>query len=273
MNTLKSFFLLSLLASLSFTWLNAEGNLSEQDLNLNQAVLEQNSTEKTQAGQMQAREQEPHKTLEFSLSSLYSNADAVVKSVIVILVLFSVLSWAVFFAKSLRYNALLKMTKKDKQSLSELSNLDQVANLSPLSLALVQEIQDERQKSEADAHLEKRIQIRLESKLKELVFNAKLGIALLASIGSSAPFIGLFGTVWGIMNAFIGISKNDSVSLAVVAPGIAEALFATAFGLAAAIPAVLFYNYLLRLSIKFAQRLDENATMLFVMSLRGNKTC
>lgn len=260
MYIVKSFFLFFVLMSLSFTQLHAH-------------LSEQNSTQELiQAGE-QAKQQTPHKSLDFSLSSLYLNADVVVKSVILILVFFSVLSWAVFFAKSLRYNALLKMAKKDKLSLSKLLNLNEQAQLSPLSLALVQELQDEKQKDDLSTNLEKRIQIRLESKLKELVFNAKLGIALLASIGSSAPFIGLFGTVWGIMNAFIGISKSDSVSLAVVAPGIAEALFATAFGLAAAIPAVLFYNYLLRLSIKFSQRLDENATMLFVMSLRKDKVC
>ncbi|EOH3945418.1 MotA/TolQ/ExbB proton channel family protein, partial [Campylobacter jejuni] len=92
---------------------------------------------------------------------------------------------------------------------------------------------------------------------------------LLASIGASAPFIGLFGTVWGIMNAFIGIANLGNASLAVVAPGIAEALFATAFGLIAAIPAVLFYNYLTRKNLKLMHHLDELANFVYILFHRS----
>jgi biopolymer transport protein TolQ len=85
---------------------------------------------------------------------------------------------------------------------------------------------------------------------------AERGLAILATIGSSAPFVGLFGTVWGIMNAFRGIAQSRDTNLAVVAPGIAEALFATALGLLAAIPAVIFYNWLAGSLDRFATRLD-----------------
>lgn len=258
MNFCRLFCIVMLCQNLAFA------NLNQTELNSN-SILKQdlNSTS-------QLNSNEPKK-LDFSISSLYLNADIVVKAVILILVLFSVLTWAVFFTKFFMYRALLKSLKRDKICIENLKNFDDLSKFNTKSIAknLIQEMKDERAKSAYNnAALKKRIKIRLKNKILIYVNDAKSLTALLASIGSSAPFIGLFGTVWGIMNAFIGISQQESVSLAVVAPGIAEALFATAFGLAAAIPAVLFYNYLVRLGANFAHKLDENATMLYIIDDR-----
>lgn len=207
--------------------------------------------------------------LDFSISSLYKNADIIVKIVICILAFFSLLTWAVFFAKILMFKSLFKGIKKDKIIIDKLDDFSNLTHFDDKSIAkeLIEAIKDENSKSKG-GNLAQRVKIRLDNKVGKYCIQVRSFNALLACISSSAPFIGLFGTVWGIMNAFIGIAQQESVSLAVVAPGIAEALFATAFGLAAAIPAVLFYNYLLRLSVNFAHKLDENATMLYVIADR-----
>ncbi|MWV62446.1 MotA/TolQ/ExbB proton channel family protein [Helicobacter saguini] len=235
--------------------------------------------------------QNPH---EFTFYGLYSNADIVVKNVIWILSLFSILTWCVLICKFYQYYKATKMIKADydliKNAIS-FQNLRDNNALSPISKGFISEINDEITKTNAldskenskenskdssqnitessikstrNSNLKNRLKIRLETATQGLLAKMRLGVALLASIGSSAPFIGLFGTVWGIMNSFIGIAKSDNASLAVVAPGIAEALFATAFGLVAAIPAVLFYNYLTRLGIAFSHKIDSIITNLYL---------
>lgn len=222
---------------------------------------------------------------EFTFYGLYSNADIVVKNVIWILSLFSILTWCVLICKFYQYYKASKMIKADydiiKNAIS-FQNLRENTALSPISTAFINEINDEITKTNAldskdliteskgtrNSNLKNRLKIRLESAAQGLLGKMRLGVALLASIGSSAPFIGLFGTVWGIMNSFIGIAKSDNASLAVVAPGIAEALFATAFGLVAAIPAVLFYNYLTRVGVSFSHKIDSIVTSLYLSTDR-----
>lgn len=228
---------------------------------------------------------------EFSFYGLYSNADIVVKNVIWILSFFSILTWCVLICKVYQYFIASKNIKRDYEILknaTSFQNIKSDSNLSTITRLFVNNINDEITKSfntkdsiESNlqssknspldsmtsinnANLKNRLKLRLENASSNLLAKMRLGVALLASIGSSAPFIGLFGTVWGIMNSFIGIAKADNASLAVVAPGIAEALFATAFGLVAAIPAVLFYNYLTRLGVSFAHKLDSIITMLYL---------
>ncbi|CZE46813.1 biopolymer transport ExbB protein [Campylobacter geochelonis] len=234
-----------------------ENNVSTLEQNISQSLNQSEKNESNLAG--------------LSFYSLYQNAHIVVKIVIYILVLFSVLTWAVFVAKSLRYLLLIKEIKADKEVLKNKTNsvnLDEFSSQS-LAKALFLEIKDEFKKSNIkDNELKNRFKVRLESASSSMIQKARSFVTLLASIGSSAPFIGLFGTVWGIMNSFIGIAKADNASLAVVAPGIAEALFATAFGLVAAIPAVLFYNYLTRLGAKFANELNELITTIYLISDR-----
>lgn len=207
---------------------------------------------------------------EFSVYSLYKNADLIVKIVICILIFFSIISWSVFIAKIWQFALYNKNLKRELQRLKEIKFLNELKSLKKTSFTneISAEILDEIHKSNALSNTQKRILSRIETKISTILNESKNLTAILASIGSSAPFIGLFGTVWGIMNAFIGIANSNDTGLDVVAPGIAEALFATAFGLAAAIPAVLFYNYILRKTTKFANLLDELATMLFVIADR-----
>lgn len=205
---------------------------------------------------------------DLSIMGLYKNADIVVKSVVCILIGFSLLTWAVFLGKFFEFYTFLKRAKRD---ISALLNHKPIESFSKDSYAkqLYSEFKDELSKSViTDSTLKSRIKYRLEHRAASVLASSKAWVSLLASVGSSAPFIGLFGTVWGIMDAFIGIAKSDNTSLAVVAPGIAEALFATAFGLAAAIPAVLFYNWLIRLSVKFNAFLSEILTQVYCAAER-----
>ncbi|MCI6988436.1 MAG: MotA/TolQ/ExbB proton channel family protein [Campylobacter sp.] len=207
---------------------------------------------------------------EFSIYMLYTNADIVVKSVIYILVIFSFVSWGIVFAKSLQY---FYGNKNIKKSLEMLKNVETIKDLPKFkdcdfANTLSKEIMDEISKSKNLSKIDSCIKLRLEIRVKAISLNIKKFTSILATISSSAPFIGLFGTVWGIMNSFIGIASSNNTTLEVVAPGIAEALFATAFGLWAAIPAVLFYNLLLNKNIIFINLLDEMATMLFVIASR-----
>lgn len=206
----------------------------------------------------------------FSLYSLYKNADIVVKVVIYILVAFSVISWMVFIAKILEFRFYSKRLNKDIKILKGVKFIDELSNLSGISKSLVKEIEDEFSKDIGLKDLNERLRVRLETRLLSITNQTKNYTSILASIGSSAPFIGLFGTVWGIMNSFIGIATSSNAGLDVVAPGIAEALFATAFGLAAAIPAVLFYNYILRKNGKILTILDEISSLIYVIALRSS---
>ena len=130
----------------------------------------------------------------------------------------------------------------------------------------INEIEDESSKSvKFSENMKSRVKQRFELKKTAFAGAMKERMAVLASIGSSAPFIGLFGTVWGIMNSFVGIANSDNASLSVVAPGIAEALFATALGLAAAIPAVLIYNYLVRTAVNFNSRLARLSAEIYLI--------
>lgn len=180
---------------------------------------------------------------------MYLQADWVVKIVMIGLLLASLLSWTVFVAKWLE---LRNAEQSQRQLLKRLAaargiaELTTEANASEMVLAAATEL-----KLSSDAlHDPEGIKERLTSQLDRLEATAgraiNNGTGILATIGSTAPFIGLFGTVWGIMNSFIGISKAQTTNLAVVAPGIAEALLATAIGLVAAIPAVIIYNYFAR---------------------------
>lgn len=118
-----------------------------------------------------------------------------------------------------------------------------------------------------DEDIKARISYRLERQIKQLTMRMKQGISILATIGSVSPFIGLFGTVWGIMNSFIGIAQTRTTDLYAVAPGIAEALFATALGLVAAIPAVVIYNIFVRVIQHYSEQLNS-ITALLQLALR-----
>ncbi len=184
---------------------------------------------------------------------MFDSADIVVKAVLITLLLASVVTWTIALAKAIEITAARRSARKALKLLAAAGNLLQGAEqlsktrsgLQALTQATIEELKQSAASSSSTG-----IKERIASSLQRLelaeVRRVNSGTGILATIGAIAPFVGLFGTVWGIMNSFIGISKAHTTNLAVVAPGIAEALLATAFGLAAAIPAVVIYNFLAR---------------------------
>ena len=207
---------------------------------------------------------------DFSLIQLFLRADIVVKSVIVILIAASVYSWALIFEKYRLFAKIEKTTKdfeekfwKSKSAENFYNNLankekDPLANI--FQSAMV-ELLKTRSKSASvqSARVGKVLEISSDKEIKLI----EKHFTFLATVGSTAPFIGLFGTVWGIMNSFQSIAISRNTSLAIVAPGIAEALFATALGLLAAVPAVVAYNKFTSDSAKYNARI-ENFSKRFI---------
>jgi biopolymer transport protein ExbB len=180
-------------------------------------------------------------------------ADIVVQAVMVGLVIASIVTWTVWLAKSLELTAARSRTRKALSLISGQPSLSDAAVRLSEHRGVVTTFVDEARSelrlssdSPDKAGIKERVESRLDGLRTAAARQMNAGTGLLATIGSTAPFVGLFGTVWGIMNSFIGISEAQTTNLAVVAPGIAEALLATALGLAAAIPAVIIYNYFSR---------------------------
>ena len=205
---------------------------------------------------------------DFSLVSLFLRADIIVKSVMIILVAFSIYSWAIIFDKIRLFRKINKSAEefeekfwKSKSAETFYNNLpsttnDPMAELFKSSMQMVM-------KSRSKSNLSERLEGVLEANIEKQMTNIDKNYTFLATVGSTAPFIGLFGTVWGIMNSFQSIAISRNTSLAIVAPGIAEALFATALGLLAAIPAVIAYNKFSNDSKKYSQKL-ENFSKRFI---------
>ena len=193
-------------------------------------------------------------TLPHDLSpiGMFTNADMVVKGVIGILAVASIITWAIFLSKTLELAALRHRTRARGERVARSRTLAeaeaQVGRRNDPASRLVQAAVEEVSLSSglSAEGIKERVASRFERIESRAGREMIRGTAVLATVGSLSPFIGLFGTVWGIMNSFIGISQANTTNLAVVAPGIAEALFATAIGLVAAIPAVLFYNVFAR---------------------------
>ncbi len=180
---------------------------------------------------------------DFSIYGLILQADPVVKTVMALLVIASVACWAIILEKSIRLMRLGRDLKRLEQTVSD-ENLAEAPRglVRTLLSAAHNEADDGASRNESRSDLRARLERAMRSALKGELQRLEVGLPFLATVGSAAPFIGLFGTVWGIMNSFTSIAQQKDTSLAVVAPGIAEALFATALGLAAAIPAVMAYN-------------------------------
>lgn len=216
---------------------------------------------------------------DFSLYDLFMMADIVVKGVMALLVLLSVWSWAIIIDKWLTIGGATKRAKQFEEAFwsgQPIEEFDDQTMTSPKeAMARVfasanQEWRDARRVTSMNqaqsAALMERAERLMGAASDREISRLENGIGVLATIGSASPFIGLFGTVWGIMNAFRDIASEGSSNLAVVAPGIAEALFATALGLIAAIPAVIFYNKFAGDMTRFADRLDT-FTQEFVVRL------
>jgi biopolymer transport protein TolQ len=201
---------------------------------------------------------------DFSLMQLFIRADFIVKAVIIILITASVYSWALIFEKYKLFKKIEKSTTsfeekfwKSKSAESFYNSLtnrekDPVANIFQTAM---DELMKTKSKSSSiqSARVSRIIEISADKEIKLI----EKHFTFLATVGSTAPFIGLFGTVWGIMNSFQSIAISRNTSLAIVAPGIAEALFATALGLLAAIPAVIAYNKFNSDSKKYSARIEN----------------
>ena len=199
---------------------------------------------------------------DFSLMNLFIRADIVVKSVILILIACSIYSWAVIFEKFKLFKKINKSTEEfenkfwNSKSAETFYNNLPATTEDPMAL-LFRDAMQNLLKRRSKNDLNVRMTTLLETGIEKQITKISKGFTFLATVGSTAPFIGLFGTVWGIMNSFQSIAISRNTSLAIVAPGIAEALFATALGLLAAIPAVIAYNKFNNDSIKYSQRLES----------------
>ncbi|MGY4512291.1 tonB-system energizer ExbB [Bradyrhizobium sp. USDA 3650] len=183
---------------------------------------------------------------------MFLSADIIVKTVMVGLAVASLVTWTVWLAKSIELRRkgtlALQRTRALEGSIKLTEAAEQTGDAHDAVAQLIQSCAKEAELSGGilDDGLQERVALRLERVEAAMSRQIARGTGVLATIGATAPFVGLFGTVWGIMNSFIGISESHTTSLAVVAPGIAEALLATALGLVAAIPAVVIYNHLVR---------------------------
>ena len=180
---------------------------------------------------------------DLSLWTLFWQASPVVKGVIALLILLSVICWSVIIEKAIRLAGLRKQIGQ-LEKVAATGATTGVTGIGHVILEAAHAEAADRLGDETRTELRDRIERSMRIAMTGELRKVEPGLPFLATVGSAAPFIGLFGTVWGIMHSFAGIASAQNVSLAVVAPGIAEALFATAIGLAAAIPAVLGYNKL-----------------------------
>lgn len=199
---------------------------------------------------------------DFSLINLFIRADVVVKSVILMLIACSIYSWAVIIEKYRLFKKINQSTEEfeakfwnSKSAETFYNNLP--ANVQDPMALIFKDAMQNLLKRRSRTDLNNRMTTMLETGIEKQISKITKGFTFLATVGSTAPFIGLFGTVWGIMNSFQSIAISRNTSLAIVAPGIAEALFATALGLLAAIPAVVAYNKFNNDSIKYSQKLEN----------------
>jgi biopolymer transport protein TolQ len=210
---------------------------------------------------------------DFSIWGLFLQADIVVKAVIIILAAASIWSWAIIFDKVLRLRSLTKRAERFEEKFWSGNSLEELYDRvgprppDPMSSIFVAAMREWRRslaknkegKSDTMAGLGQRIDRVMRISLEREMDHLQRRMTFLASTGAVAPFLGLFGTVWGIMNTFTAIGLSSDTSLATVAPGIAEALFATALGLVAAIPAVIAFNSISSDMNRYALRLENFA--------------
>ena len=199
---------------------------------------------------------------DFSLWSLFLRADFIVKSVILTLIACSIYSWAIIIEKFKLFKKINKESEEFEEKFWRAKSAETFYNSLPANLEnpmalLFKEAMQTLLKAKNKANLSDRMSGMLEVSIEKQISKIDKGFTFLATVGSTAPFIGLFGTVWGIMNSFQSIAISRNTSLAIVAPGIAEALFATALGLLAAIPAVVAYNKFNLDSKKYSQKLEN----------------
>jgi biopolymer transport protein ExbB len=192
---------------------------------------------------------------ELSPWSMFLSADVLVKAVMIGLAFASLVTWTVFIAKMIELSLIQRKLRRALAMISDARSLAEAqfalgARRNVLSALLSAAMREARLSAgiSSDSGIKERAASSFAEIVRAEARRVRLGMGVLATIGATSPFVGLFGTVWGIMNSFIGISKSQTTNLAVVAPGIAEALLATALGLVAAIPAVIIYNHFARVT-------------------------
>ena len=199
---------------------------------------------------------------DFSLINLFIRADIIVKSVIIILIACSVYSWAIIIEKYRLFKKINLLSEDFEEKFWRSKSAETFYNSLPSTTddpmtELFKDSMEGLLKSKSKTNLIEKMGGMLDVGIEKQISKIDKGFTFLATVGSTAPFIGLFGTVWGIMNSFQSIAISRNTSLAIVAPGIAEALFATALGLLAAIPAVVAYNRFNSESRKYSQKLEN----------------
>ncbi len=201
---------------------------------------------------------------ELSPWSMFMSADVVVKGVMIGLAFASLITWTIFIAKMVELSVVQQKVRSALRKIAEARSLAEAqfalgskeGVLPSLLAACLREARLSAGIS-SDAGIKERAASSCAEIVRAEARRVRLGMGLLATIGATSPFVGLFGTVWGIMNSFIGISKAQTTNLAVVAPGIAEALLATAIGLVAAIPAVIIYNHFARVTKGYLEHVNR----------------
>ena len=208
---------------------------------------------------------------------MFMNADAVVKAVMIGLAFASLVTWTIWFAKTIELRLAIRRVRRGLKMLESGPHLAEAVRASDgardavAQLVLSTAREAELSEGIVDEGFKERVALRLERVETAMTRQVSRGIGILATIGATAPFIGLFGTVWGIMNSFIGISEAHTTNLAVVAPGIAEALLTTAIGLIAAIPAVVIYNHFARVISGYKALLGDASAQLLLMISRSSR--
>jgi biopolymer transport protein ExbB len=214
---------------------------------------------------------------DLSVLGMYHHADVVVKTVMIGLLLASVVTWALLFSKGAEVFTGKRRMRREFDALSSVRTLDEAAEqaesfaASSISAQMIRDAQNELELSAGSTDnngIKERTGFRLERRVSAAGRYMGRGNGILATIGAISPFVGLFGTVWGIMNSFIGIAQTQTTNLAVVAPGIAEALLATAVGLVAAIPAVVIYNIFARTITSYRHQVGDVAAQIILLQGR-----
>ena len=203
---------------------------------------------------------------ELSPWSMFLSADILVKAVMIGLAFASLVTWTIFLAKMIELSLAQRKLRSALGKISDARSLAEAqfalgAKGSVLSALLSAAMREARLSAgiSSDSGIKERAASSFAEIVRAEARRIRLGMGVLATIGATSPFVGLFGTVWGIMNSFIGISKSQTTNLAVVAPGIAEALLATAFGLVAAIPAVIIYNHFSRVTKGYLELVSRSS--------------
>ena len=214
---------------------------------------------------------------DLSVLGMYHHADVVVKTVMIGLLLASVVTWTLLFSKGTEVWSGKRRLRREFSALAGARTLDEAAEeaegfaVNSISSQMLRDAQNELELSAASTDIggiKDRTSFRLERRVSAAGRHMGRGNGILATIGAISPFVGLFGTVWGIMNSFIGIAQTQTTNLAVVAPGIAEALLATAVGLVAAIPAVVIYNIFARTISTYRHQVGDVAAQILLLQGR-----